>query len=236
MIVFGGLTTIWQEFVGLAPEPVVVEQPQVSSTLLRYDIANEYWHTLTPRGRLHPLGRFRHTATLLPSQQAMAVWGGFTVWPTGAGQDGVQQPGWDERCSAELFLLDLASISWSEPTCRGIPALPRGGHSAVMIGDYLVILGGCDGGEEAEDPAAEADFVERDLNDMRALNTSTWQYVEMSACGVDLPPRSGHTAHLLPCDGGVALLVLGGRDYRPPEAPWQDGQHLGRDDAFLLLL
>ena len=54
--------------------------------------------------------------------------------------------------------------------------------------------------------------------------------------GAGLPPRSGHTAHLVPCDGGVALLVLGGRDYRPPEQPWQDGQHLGRSDAFLLPL
>ena len=107
-----------------------------------------------------------------------------------------------------------------------------------MIGDYMLILGGCDGGEEAAggEEGGEADFVERDLCDARALDVSTWQYVEVSACGVNLPARSGHTAHLLPCDGGVALLVLGGRDYRPPEAPWQDGQHLGRDDAFLLLL
>ena len=52
--------------------------------------------------------------------------------------------------------------------------------------------------------------------------------------GVALPARSGHTAHLLPCDGGLALLVLGGRDYRAPALQWQEGEHHGRDDAFLL--
>ena len=80
-------------------------------------------------------------------------------------------------------------------------------------------------------------FMERDLADVFALDTATWSYQPIEpGGGVVLPPRSGHTAHLLPCDGGVALLVLGGRDYRPPVHAWQEGEHHGRDDAFLLLL
>ena len=47
-----------------------------------------------------------------------------------------------------------------------------------------------------------------------------------------MPPRSGHTAHLLPYDGGLGLLVLGGRRYEPPAVVWRDGTHYGRDDAY----
>ena len=167
----------------------------------------------------------------------MIVWGGFTVWPLHGDEPGVVQPGWDERCSNELHLLDLHTLTWAMPAVRGDPPLPRGGHAAVLVGDHMLILGGCDGGEEAEEGEERDDrFVERDLADVRALDTSNWEYVPMSAAGVALPPRSGHTAHLLPCDGGLALLVLGGRDYRPPAHAWQEGEHHGRDDAYLLML
>ena len=48
--------------------------------------------------------------------------------------------------------------------------------------------------------------MERDLSDVHGIDTSTWTYVRMRPAGATLPPRSGHTAHLLPCDGGVALM------------------------------
>ena len=147
---------------------------------------------------------------------------------------GEAQPGWDERCSNELYLLALRTLTWSMPTVRGTPPIPRGGHSAVVVGDHVLILGGCDGGENNVDDNER--FVERDLADVRALDTESWEYIDVQPDGVALPPRSGHTAHLLPCDGGVALLVLGGRDYRPPVHAWQEGEHHGRDDAYLLLL
>jgi hypothetical protein len=236
LMVYGGLTTVWQEFTGLAPEPIVVEQPKVSSALLRFDLTGEFWETMKPTGT-PPMTRFRHTASLIrPSSDvlSMAIWGGFTVHPIQT-EGGVDHPGWDERCSNDLFLLSLSPLCWSEVTCSGTPPLPRGGHSATVVGDYIVLMGGCDGGEQTED--ADAEFKERDLSTVHALDTRSWEYVKVTpGGGVNLPPRSGHTVHLLPCDGGISLLVLGGRDYKPPETPWEDGQHLGRDDAYALLL
>ena len=52
----------------------------------------------------------------------------------------------------------------------------------------------------------------------------------------NFPARSGHTAHLVPSDSGLGVLVLGGRDYRPPRTAVQEGEHHGREDAFLLTL
>lgn len=136
----------------------------------------------------------------------------------------------------------------------GRPPISRGGHAAVAVGDFLLIIGGCDGGDEGEEETER--FVERDLADVRIVDTNTWTYCPVAtpiglATGapwvssthfvspsgdVYLPPRSGHTAHLLPCEGGVAVMVLGGRDYRPPAQAWQEGEHHGRGDAFLLML
>ena len=149
LLVFGGLTTVWQEFVGFAPEPIHVEMPKVSSSLLRYDIDNNYWHTIAPYGT-PPVARFRHTACVLPHRQAMVVWGGFTVWPIHIEGGNVVAPGWDERCSNDVFLLDLPTLTWSQPVTRGETPDARGGHSAAVIGDHLLIVGGCDGGPDNE--------------------------------------------------------------------------------------
>ena len=83
--------------------------------------------------------------------------------------------------------------------------------------------------------------AQRDLADLAVLDLRRLQYLPSPNvdCGRGNPSperRSGHTAHLLPADGRLSLLVLGGRDYRPPVQPWQDGEHFGRDDAHRLLL
>ena len=234
LIVFGGLTTKWQEFTmpGNA-EPIWVEQPVVNDSLLRFDVSADEWTALHPSG-IAPSGRFRHSATLLPAHSAMVVWGGFLVTLQN-GADGQPIPGWDETCANELFLLHLPSLSWSVPRLSGNSPAPRGGHSAVLVGEHLLLLGGCDGGEDDGGDGAES-FIERDLSDFHTLDTRSWAYHPVTPAGRDLPVRSGHTTALVPWDGGVGVLILGGRDYRAPERPFQDGEHLGRSDAYLLLL
>lgn len=101
----------------------------------------------------------------------------------------------------------------------------------------MVIVGGCDGGDQEPQDDEEEAFIERDRSDLHVLDTTSMSYLRVAPSGPHLPPRSGHSVHLLPCDDGLCLLVLGGRDYRPPLNPWhQDGQHLGRDDAMALML
>ena len=56
-------------------------------------------------------------------------------------------------------------------------------------------------------------------------------YLQVS--GAAPAPRGGHTATLVPHDGRLAILVLGGRDYN--EAAGGANPHFGRDDAHLLV-
>jgi hypothetical protein len=42
----------------------------------------------------------------------------------------------------DLHILDTQSMSWSQPLTSGQPPLPRAGHSALLVGDYIVVFGG----------------------------------------------------------------------------------------------
>jgi hypothetical protein len=119
----------------------------------------------------------------------------------------------------------------------------------VLGANTLLLLGGCDGGETNNEEVNEDEFIERDLSDLAILNLDTMAYLAPTLREGPLAPRSGHTAHLVPVeepppeggrDGGgacmLALMVLGGRDYRPPLDPWSEGQHLGRGDVQMLML
>jgi len=178
----------------------------------------------------------------------MAVWGGFRVRPQ-VDEPQVDEPDdlddlgtpidepddldtpiqtpWDQCCSNELYLLHLGDLRWSSPALRGPLPSPRGGHSATLIGATLVIVGGCDGGEQGV-PRDDELFLERDLSNVVLLDLARLTYVATEPVVCSFEPRSGHSAVLVPCDGGLGLLVLGGRDYRPPQFPWDEGEHHGR--------
>jgi hypothetical protein len=255
LVVFGGLTTVWRE--NPAPPhaagPARIERPLVNNALLCLDVGGAVldapWRRLRPTGA-PPDPRFRHSATLAGSalDPTMAVWGGFRVRPQvdepqvdepddlddlGAPIDEpddldtpIQTP-WDQCCSNELYLLHLGDLRWSSPALRGPLPSPRGGHSATLIGATLVIVGGCDGGEQGV-PRDDELFLERDLSNVVLLDLARLTYVATEPVVCSFEPRSGHSAVLVPCDGGLGLLVLGGRDYRPPQFPWDEGEHHGR--------
>ena len=103
----------------------------------------------------------------------------------------------------------------------------------IAVGATLLIFGG--GDLRADQHGA---LHERDLPDLAALDTRSWRFSSPRVEGGPAP-RGGATATLVPCARGVAVLLLGGRDFRPPppEAAWPTGgQHHGRDDAHLLAL
>ena len=81
-----------------------------------------------------------HSATVVGARhELMAVWGGFVVNPMHTSDDGTPQPGWDERCSNELCLLDVLHLRWSLPAVRYVPPSPRGGHSATAVGSSVIV-------------------------------------------------------------------------------------------------
>ena len=67
-----------------------------------------------------------------------------------------------------------------------------------------------------------------------------WGRFEHGVQGDEPPPRGGHTTALLPWRGQLGLLVLGGRSYVPYPCDTYNrrdrGRHLGRDDAWIMLL
>ena len=56
---------------------------------------------------------------------------------------------------------------------------------------------------------------------------------DLTVIGDAPAPRGGHTATLVPHDGKLAILILGGRNY--DEEGHAANPHLGRDDAHLLV-
>jgi N-acetylneuraminic acid mutarotase len=64
----------------------------------------------------------------------------------------------------DVYIFDAETNEWNGPLiCEGTPPAPRSQHGAAIIGDYLVIIGGCDGTQL--------------FNDVHILNleTNTWK-------------------------------------------------------------
>ena len=203
----------------------------VTGRLLAYHLGACRWREVCTVG-VAPEARYRHAACLVggPGAQSMAVWGGYVLdlqVPEGGEASGVGC-----LCSCEPpAMLCLASLSWSRPRCSGVPPSPRGGHAMCAVGSSLCIFGGgdlrCD---------HEGRLQERDLAEMTVLDTARWRYLPPHAACLPAKPRGGATLSLLPCEGGLCLLLLGGRDFvpPPPNVSWPAGKHLGRDDAHLI--
>jgi len=128
----------------------------------------------------------------------------------------------------ELFLLRLDSLTWEAPRTSGLPPEPRGGHTASLVGDKILIFGGgqltLDGEEER--------WNEHDLPGLAWLDTSCWAYGAPAATGEEPGARGGHTAHVIGYDGAISLLILGGRRYEAGAT----GRHHGRAEAHVLQL
>ena len=205
----------------------------VTARLLAYHLGPRRWREVSAVG-VAPEARYRHAACVVgsPGAQSMLVWGGYVLElraPEGADASGV-----GSLCSGEPpALLCLASLAWSRPRCAGVPPSPRGGHAMCAVGRSLCIFGGgdlrCD---------HEGRLQERDLAEMTTLDTASWRWGKVPPHAACLPPkpRGGASLSLLPCEGGLCLLLLGGREFvpPPPHVSWPAGRHLGRDDAHLI--
>jgi len=188
-----------------------------------YDVRRARWRELSTRGS-EPRPRYRHAAALLPAPAAgagaaMAVWGGYLRR---------MDEGSNVLATNELFLLRLHSLTWEAPRTSGPSPEPRGGHTASLIGDKILIFGGgqltLDGEEER--------WNEHDLPGLAWLDTSCWAYGAPATTGEEPGARGGHTAHVIGHDGAISLLILGGRRYEAGAT----GRHHGRAEAHVLQL
>ena len=128
-----------------------------------------------------PCARSRHTATVSTGQQMVVIGGGD-----------------DSRVYNDVYILDVASMSWTKPQVTGKAApSPRWGHSAAPLGragEKVLIFGGHDGSAM--------------LNDLWLFDSAAASWTKIPA-GKDVPtPRAGHTMTSL----GGYIAVFGGGD------------------------
>ena len=160
--------------------------PGPNAELYKLDMSSNefYWSKVEVAGRW-PEPRSHHTTVSWGSK--IVVFGGFR-------SSGIRYN--------DIWFLDTTNDEWGQLHAgttetkpdgevvfkRNWPEvpMPRGGHSATLIGTCMYIFGGYGG----------SGFARRDFNDVTALDleTSEWKAVE---CTGEIPePRSGHQVRL----------------------------------------
>ncbi|GMH36106.1 hypothetical protein BSKO_03974 [Bryopsis sp. KO-2023] len=132
------------------------------------------WSILEPSGPA-PTSRGGHTATLFGSK--LFVFGG---------EDLARRP------LGDLNILDLETMSWSQPEMHGRVPSARSGHVCVAVDDFMVIFGG--------------GSLAHCFNDTCVLDTQTMTWHKTLMHGRLPSPRAGHSASLL----GTHWYVVGG--------------------------
>jgi len=113
-------------------------------------------------------------------QGAMFVFGGY---------DGT-------RSLNDLFRFDLQSYEWSHVRVSGTPPSPRGGHTAVVYGDFMYAFGGKSGRSP--------------FNDLCAFDFKEQHWFPIEAGRLDPSPRCAHVCVV----HASSLYVFGGYDGR----------------------
>ena len=99
----------------------------------------------------------------------------------------------------ETHVLDTALLSWSRPYINGAPPAPRVGHTAIVIGTKLYVIGGAAFG--------------RVLGDLHVLDTTSMSWIEPPTAGILPGPLYGHTAVAV----GRCIFVFGGASAMPTQ-------------------
>jgi len=143
-----------------------------------------------------PVARWRHTATLLPGDDTVLVFGGLNK---------------GQRFN-DTYALDIAKMEWNIKECAGTPPHPRSHHTANLINFEandetgepskwkIAILGGYGGPGTSRDFFMDVHFLE--------LDSMTWVKVA-NVRGPAPKPRSDHCT----CLSRDTLIVSGGRGW-----------------------
>eukprot|EP00898_Chlorokybus_atmophyticus_P009061 jgi/Chlat1/9156/Chrsp97S08403 len=145
-----------------------------------FNFETSQWTALKPEGALPP-PRWRHSAVLYNS--CMYIFGGNTRSS-------------DSKNMADLYCYDIEQNSWRQVVCEGDAPAARHDHSAAVIGHWMYVFGGNDGGRKDVHP----------VNDLHAFcfGSGMWHAVQPQAQGPC--PRFAHTAVAV----GDSMLIFGG--------------------------
>jgi len=97
--------------------------------------------------------------------------------------------------SNDVYVLDVESLTWQRVTCSGEVPEPRYGHSAVLVGSRMFVMGGK--GSQG-----------RLFRDMYFLDLIDWKWVPVNATTAGPTPRFEHATLLV----GRKIVLHGGWD------------------------
>jgi N-acetylneuraminic acid mutarotase len=140
-----------------------------------FDSLNKAWKRLETSGEI-PSPRAGHTATLVGERSIFVYGGGTIAGPTN-----------------DLFILDIVSLVWVRPFCKGTAPRPRISHSAaVLMQDQLIIFGG--------------GTMNRVFDDLHIFDVNHAVWSRPRDSGTIPMPRAGHTFSAI----DSKIYVLGG--------------------------
>ncbi|KAL3515935.1 hypothetical protein ACH5RR_022837 [Cinchona calisaya] len=140
------------------------------------DLRSKEWTCPECKG-IPPSPRESHTATLV-GEEKLLIFGG-----SGEGEANYLN---------DLHVLDIKTMRWASPEVSGSVPVPRDSHSAVAIGNRLILYGG-DSGDRYQGAV-----------DVLDMDTLTWS--KMDVQGPSPGVRAGHTS----VNFGTKVYVIGG--------------------------
>mmetsp|Transcript_30923 Transcript_30923/g.40838 ORF Transcript_30923/g.40838 Transcript_30923/m.40838 type:complete len:719 (-) Transcript_30923:201-2357(-) len=127
-----------------------------------------------------------HSATFLPDKNLLVVFGGETVSESGK-----------PKTLNDIMVLDTDICLWYPPSIAGKCPEPRAGHTASLVGKYLVIFGGSTG--------------RKWLNSVSCMDTERWTWDDkINIKGTPPRGRSYHSATVV----GNKIVIYGGSNYK----------------------
>lgn len=94
---------------------------------------------------------------------------------------------------SDVLILNLEKMAWNILVTRGQGPGPRDSHSAVLVGNKMIVFGGTNGSEK--------------VNDVHILDLQSKEWTIPECNGIPPSPRESHTATLV---GDDKLVVFGG--------------------------
>lgn len=144
-----------------------------------FDLKSRMWTSMDNFHSSHQCNRTWATLTFVPSKNILWLFGGEDH---------------SEKSMSSSVVMDLQSFEWSTPTLKGVEPSPRGGHSASIVGNLIILFGGhCANVFSSDMPIIDVDKMEVMYKTIRG----------------EIPfPRSFHTATVI----GTKVVVIGGND------------------------
>ncbi|CAM0137150.1 Host cell factor 2 [Umbelopsis sp. WA50703] len=183
LFVFGGVgaveNTTTQAFMPYFPDFSTVLV--FNLTLGDSRVAN---YTTSAQSGSFPEPRLKNSMVDAPDGHSLAMFGGFSTTNTSIIYD-------------DIWVVDTCSLSWEKKTISGTAPVGRAGHSAVRVGNYMIIVGGFTQILNSQQELYANDLAILDMSQwawVSSFTTSTTQNAQPTPlCSFSFSPGVGET-------------------------------------------